>query len=446
MKYRQIGNTELTVSEIGVSLRPLATNDYGHVTEQDTVNLLTRAYDMGFTYFDTADSYTEGYGERVLARALDRRRHDIVISTKAGYDFYRPVIDPSERGQSRRWTPGFIQYACEQSLLRLNTDYIDLFLLHHPHPDVIDDDELFGLLDDLVVAGKTRYYGVMLDDTPESEETGEGAIDHRQVSAVEMTYGLLEQEPGRNLIRRAQDTTTAIISYNPSASGALEDIRRSGGRRGNQPERAIAAGDVRALSERAGGSRGRTAGVRRRYRDVGDQVRTGVPDGRVDASHRNVLCKASGAGRDRRQRRSTKGVHRAGVRGVRLGNREQAGLERLAGGIISGGVEGENLGLFLLGLGAAVVVPLDALHLALNQPEVLLWQQVKPVEECQRPVLGLPTSDVVEPGCEQRCVYVVLLIEHDVRPQFYAKGEPLPGVVGNEHLGVVFETLRGDGC
>ncbi len=225
MKYRQIGNTELTVSEIGVSLRPLATNDYGHVTEQDTVNLLTRAFDMGFTYFDTADSYTEGYGERVLARALGRRRHDIVISTKAGYDFYGPVIDPGERGKSRRWTPGFVQYACEQSLRRLDTDYIDLFLLHHPDPDVIDDDELFGLLDDLVVAGKMRYYGVMLDDTAESEETGEGAIDHRQVSAVEMTYGLLEQEPGRSLIRRAQDTATAIISYNPSASGALEDIR-----------------------------------------------------------------------------------------------------------------------------------------------------------------------------------------------------------------------------
>ena len=223
MKYRQIGNTELTVSEIGLPLRPLSTSDYGHVTEQDTLNLLTRAFDMGITYFDTADSYTEGYGERVLARALGRRRHDIVISTKAGYDFYRPVIDPGERGKSKRWTPRFIQYACEQSLSRLETDYIDLFLLHHPDPDVIDDDELFGQLDELVIAGKTRYYGVMLDDTPESEETGEGAIDHRQVSAVEMTYGLLEQQPGRNLIRRGQETTTAIIAYDPSASGALED-------------------------------------------------------------------------------------------------------------------------------------------------------------------------------------------------------------------------------
>ena len=225
MKYRQIGSTELTVSEIGVPLRPLATNDYGYVTEQDTVNLLARAFDMGFTYFDTADSYTEGYGERVLARALGRLRHDIVISTKAGYDFYRPVIDPSERGKSRRWTPGFIQYACEQSLRRLDTDYIDLFLLHHPDPDVIDDDELFGLLDELVIEGKTRYYGVTLDDAPESEETGEGAIDHRQVSAVEMTFGLLEQQPGRNLIRRTQETETAIIAYDPSASGALENVR-----------------------------------------------------------------------------------------------------------------------------------------------------------------------------------------------------------------------------
>ena len=224
MKYRQIGNTELTVSEIGVPMRPLSTNDYGHVTEQDTLNLLARAFDMGFTYFDTADSYTEGYGERVLARALGRRRHDIVISTKAGYDFYRPVIDPSERGKDQRWTPGFIQYACEQSLRRLDTDYIDLFLLHHPGPDEMDDDELFGMLEELVVAGKTRYYGVLLDDTPQSEETGEGAIEHRQVSAVELTFGLLDQQPGRNLIRRAQDTATAIIAYDPSASGALENV------------------------------------------------------------------------------------------------------------------------------------------------------------------------------------------------------------------------------
>ena len=445
MKYRQIGNTELTVSEIGVSLRPLATNDYGHVTEQDTVNLLTRAYDMGFTYFDTADSYTEGYGERVLARALDRRRHDIVISTKAGYDFYAPVIDPSERGKSRRWTPGFIQYACEQSLLRLNTDYIDLFLLHHPHPDVIDDDELFGLLDDLVVAGKTRYYGVMLDDTPESEETGEGAIDHRQVSAVEMTYGLLEQEPGRNLIRRAQDTTTSIIAYNPSASGALEEIRGRDDEATNLNERLRQEAFERYRREREAV----VAALREFGGDIGTwaikfalaspTVASTLP---IATSYARLLELAEIADRDE----LPKGVHRAGVRGLRLGDREQAGLERLAGGIISGGVEGEYLGLFLLGLGAAVVVPLDALHLALNQPEVLLWQQVKPVEECQRPVLGLPPSDVVEPGCEQRCVDVVLLIEHDVRPQFYAKGEPLPAVVGNEHLGVVFETLRGDGC
>ena len=98
---------------------------------------------MGFTYFDTADSYTEGYGERILSKALGRNRHDIVISTKAGYDFYRPEIDPEERGKSQRWTPGFIQYACEQSLRRLDTDYVDLLQLHHPGPDQIEDDELF---------------------------------------------------------------------------------------------------------------------------------------------------------------------------------------------------------------------------------------------------------------------------------------------------------------
>ena len=222
MNYRQLADTELTVSEIGVPMRPLATSDYGRVTEQDAVYLLTRAFDTGFTYFDVADSYTEGYGERALARALGRNRHDIIISTKAGYDFYRPVIDPDERGKSQRWTPGFIRYACEQSLRRLDTDYIDLFQLHHPGPDQIDDDELFGLLDDLVTDGKIRYYGVALDDSPESEEAGEGAIDVRAVSALNANFSLLDQKPGRNLISRAQGTSTALIAYDPTASGALE--------------------------------------------------------------------------------------------------------------------------------------------------------------------------------------------------------------------------------
>ena len=227
MKYRQLGDTDLTVSEIGIPLRPLATSDYGHVTEQDTLNLLARAFDLGFTYFDTADSYTEGYGERVLARALRRNRHDIVISTKAGYDFYRPVIDPDDRGKSQRWTPGFIRYACEQSLRRLDTDYIDVFQLHHPGPDAIEDDELFGLLDELVGEGKTRYYGVTLDSKPESEETGLAAIELRNVSAVQADFSLLRQQPARRLVSVAQAGRTAIIAYDPSAGGILEsEIRR----------------------------------------------------------------------------------------------------------------------------------------------------------------------------------------------------------------------------
>ena len=222
MKYRQLAGADLTVSEIGLPLRPLATNDYGHVTEQDTINVLSRAFDMGFTYFDTADSYSEGYGERILAKALGRSRHDIVISTKAGYDFYRPVVNPDERGRSQRWTPGFIRYACEQSLRRLDTDYIDVLQLHHPGPDQIEDDELFGLLDDLAVEGKIRFYGVSLDEKPESEEAGEGAIDVRAALSLQTEFSLLKQQPGRNLIARAQDATTAVIGYDPSASGALE--------------------------------------------------------------------------------------------------------------------------------------------------------------------------------------------------------------------------------
>lgn len=248
MNYRRLGDTELTVSEIGVPLRPLATDDYGHVTEQDALNLLSRAFDMGITYYDAADSYSEGYAERVLARALGRNRHDMVISTKAGYDFYRPTPDPDARGRSQRWTPGFIQYACEQSLRRLETDYIDLLQLHHPSPDQIEDDELFGRLDDLVQAGKIRYWGVALDDRPESEETGEGAIDDRKAAALQTSFGILDQQPARRLIARAQGTPTAIIAYDPTASGAMENVAESASRSASGRAR-MAAYDARS-SER----------------------------------------------------------------------------------------------------------------------------------------------------------------------------------------------------
>lgn len=250
MNSRRLGDTEMSVSEIGVPLRPLATGDYGHVTEQDALNLLSRALDMGITYFDAADSHSEGYAERLLSRALGRGRHDAIISTKAGYDFYRPTPDPDERGRSQRWTPGFIQYACEQSLRRLDTDYIDLFQLHHPSPDQIEDDELFGQLDDLVQAGKIRAYGVALDARPESEETGEGAIDDREVSALQTAFGILDQQPCRRLIARAQGGSTSLIAYDPTAAGAMENLANSAPRSASGRAR-LASYDARASERRA---------------------------------------------------------------------------------------------------------------------------------------------------------------------------------------------------
>ena len=86
---------------------------------------------------------------------------------------------------------------------------------------------MFGSLDDLVQAGKIRYYGVALSANPESEETGEGAIDEREVASVQTRFSLLDQQPGRNLIARAQGSSTAIIAYDPSASGGLENMPSS---------------------------------------------------------------------------------------------------------------------------------------------------------------------------------------------------------------------------
>ena len=159
MKYRQLGKTELNVSEVGFGVWTVAMNWWGKIEEPQGINLLRQALDLGVNFFDTGDAYGDGYGEEILAKALKQQRHDIVIGTKFGYDFYTPFIREGHQERPQKWTPGFVRYACEQSLRRLDTDYIDLYQLHNPKMDAIEDDELYGTLDELVNEGKILHYG-----------------------------------------------------------------------------------------------------------------------------------------------------------------------------------------------------------------------------------------------------------------------------------------------
>ena len=221
MKYRHLPRTDLNLSEVGFGLWTLGTNWWGRIEEPDKVRLLEQAVDLGVTFFDTADTYGEGYGEEILAKALGHERTHIIIATKFGYDFYDSIERIGHQERTQRFEPDFIRFACEQSLRRLKTDYIDLYQLHNPRIDSIEKDEVFDLLDTLVKEGKVRYYGSALGPDIGWFEEGEASIQERQVHSLQIIYSILEQEPARQFFPLAEEEQVGLISRVPHASDAL---------------------------------------------------------------------------------------------------------------------------------------------------------------------------------------------------------------------------------
>src|SRR6201996_6768705 len=148
MQYRTLGRTGIKVSPYALGALALGT-PIGNTDTGDSVRIIHKALDAGINFVDTADAY--GESEVVVGQALKGRRDQVVLATK----FSRPVDDdPNHRGASRRW----IMTAVENSLRRLQTDYIDLYQIHRLHPST-DIDETLSALTDLVRAGKVRAIG-----------------------------------------------------------------------------------------------------------------------------------------------------------------------------------------------------------------------------------------------------------------------------------------------
>ena len=224
MKYRQLGSTDLHLSKVGFGLWTLSTEAWPIVSENYAVNLLVAAFELGINYFDTADSDGEGYGETLLRKALDEQRHDIVISTKVGLDFYDRLAVREHGGPPPNFDPDYIRSATEESLRRLGTDYIDLLQLHYPLPDVLEDDSFFYTLDNLTKEGKIRYYGIALGPGLDFAETGEIALAEREITALQLPYNILDRDPARRLFKLTTDSdaSTGFIVRSPHASGLLD--------------------------------------------------------------------------------------------------------------------------------------------------------------------------------------------------------------------------------
>lgn len=222
MKYRNLGNTDIQVSEVGFGVWTVSTGWWGEVVDERSVRLLRQAQERGINYFDTADTYGSGKGETLLADAFRHMRDEVVISTKIGYDFYNNTERRGQQARPQDWSEDFIRFALEQSLERLDTDYIDFLQLHNTKMDAVDNDELFGLMDRFVEEGKIRAYGAALGPKIGWLEEGVKAMHERDLAAVQMIYNVLEQDPGRELIEAGRETDTSLVVRVPHSSGMLE--------------------------------------------------------------------------------------------------------------------------------------------------------------------------------------------------------------------------------
>ncbi len=150
MEYRSLGRTGVQVSPL--CLGAMMFGAWGNTDHDDSIRIIHRALDAGINFIDTADVYSRGESEEIVAKALsDGRRDDVFLATK----FHGVMGDgPNDKGNSRLW----IMRAVEDSLRRLGTDHIDLYQVHRPEDDT-DVEETLSALTDLVRAGKVRYIG-----------------------------------------------------------------------------------------------------------------------------------------------------------------------------------------------------------------------------------------------------------------------------------------------
>jgi aryl-alcohol dehydrogenase-like predicted oxidoreductase len=222
MRYRELGRTGIKVSEVGFGLWTISSGWWGEHGQDQAKAMLRLAFDLGVTFFDTADVYGDGYGEVLLGDALGDIRDRCVYATKIGYDWEGRTRDSGQREHPQDFSPAFVRRSVEASLCRLRTDRIDWLQLHNPRMATLADDDLFAELESLEREGKVRAWGAALGPAIGWRDEGVFAIEQRRAPALQIIHNLLEQDPGRDFIAAARATGAGFVARVPHSSGLLE--------------------------------------------------------------------------------------------------------------------------------------------------------------------------------------------------------------------------------
>lgn len=209
MQKRKLGNNGLEVSALGLGCMGL-TFGYGKaVSEAEAIKLIQKAYELGITFFDTAEAYSQGYNEVLLGKALKDYRHKVIIATKFGFK-------NGDASQGVDSSPKRIKQVAEASLKNLKTDVIDLFYQHRVDPNV-PIEEVAGTVKDLIQEGKVKYFGL--------SEAGVQVIRRahaiQPVTALQSEYSLWWREPEQEILPTLEELGIGFVPFSPLGKGFL---------------------------------------------------------------------------------------------------------------------------------------------------------------------------------------------------------------------------------
>ncbi|AER55405.1 aldo/keto reductase [Pseudoxanthomonas spadix] len=216
MKTRQLGNSQLNVSAIGLGCMGLS---YGYgpaVDRADGIALIRSAFERGVTFFDTAEAYGQGANEALLGEALAPVRDQVVIATKFGFR-----NGDSTQGLDSR--PARIREVADAALQRLRTDRIDLFYQHRVDPDVPIED-VAGAVKDLIAKGKVKHFGL----SEAGAESIRRAHAVQPVTALQSEYSLWWREPEKDILPTLEELGIGFVPFSPLGKGFLTGTIKAG--------------------------------------------------------------------------------------------------------------------------------------------------------------------------------------------------------------------------
>ena len=244
MEKRVLGNTGLRTSVVGLGCSRYGSFSAGQ-TKRQLRMLVEEAIDLGINFLDTADSYGQGDSERLLGSIIRNRRHEVIVETKTGFVFSSAVrrasrfkapikrimgIFPSARKKvaqvarktrasqlRQRFDPEYVQSALEVSLTRLETDYIDVYMLHNPTVEVIRQGDFLPAVEELKRQGKIRHFGISCADTEIALE----ALALPQVEVVQIPLQRGSEAIHNRFLARANDRGCGIVGRNVFHGGRL---------------------------------------------------------------------------------------------------------------------------------------------------------------------------------------------------------------------------------